>query len=363
MKIVFTFEWDVLQTRAMEWYNFLSSLGHEVYLLNPSELSKQIFAIHKTNVKYVYDEKFIEECDYWFYDLACDNTKVQTPSPFLDRMKLYKGTLFCISYEDGYVFFARRIDSHIMYKTSMFIGNALYLERGWYNRYKERVFLTTSYITNSQPFKTAGLWVPPKDRKDRVYFSGALTGFPTYLTDNDEDEYYLRYTLCKIVADSGIDHIIRFAACDPRLKDLYDEVVPTSWKHDYIEHLTYVKELSESRFCLAVKGNSYPTNRFYEAQAASCVALTTPLHGEVEFYGTGQAGKDYVEINADGSDLVEKVRYYIDHKDEAIQIAENGRRNWEIHNMLDERGVWPEKTFNYHVDGIKAITGIDITKV
>jgi hypothetical protein len=347
----------------MEWYNFLSSLGHEVYLLNPSELSKQIFAIHNTNVKYVYDENFIEECDYWFYDLAIDNTKMDKPTPFLDRMKLYKGTLFCISYEDGYVFFVKRVDAHIVYKTAMFIGNALYNDKGWYQSYKDKVFLTTSYITNSQPFKTAGLWVPATDRKDRVYFSGALTGFPTYLTDRNDDEYYLRYTLCKIVADSGIDHVIRFAACDPGLKDLYDEVVPAKWKTGYIDHLTYVTELVNSRFCLAVKGNSFPTNRFYESQAASCIALTTPLHGEVEFYGTGQAGKDYVEIKADGSDLVKTVKYYIEHKDEAIQIANNGRYVWEQHNMLNERGVWPEKTVAYHIDGIKKITGIDITKV
>jgi hypothetical protein len=364
MKIAVTFDWPILQSRAMELYNFLSSLGHEVYLLHPCEITKKIHERYNTNVKYAYDDKFIDECDYWFYDLSPDNSKPVELTPYMDQLKAYKGQLFCINYEDGYTFFVKRIDSYIQEKTCLFLGNALYINKEHYSpSVRRKYLLTTAYITNSQAFKESWQWFELNRRRKRVYFSGALTGFPTYLTNYNEDEYKLRYNLCKIIVESGVENIVRFTACDPRLQKLFDEVIPASWKENYIDHRDFSNQLLNSRFSLACKGNSFPTNRFYESQAAACVTLTNPLHGEVDFYGTGEPGKDYVEIKADGSDLIEKVRYYIDHDEEAYTIAKNGRRNWEIHNMLDERGVWPEKTFNHHVDGIKSITGIDIRKV
>ena len=59
---------------------------------------------------------------------------------------------------------------------------------------------------------------------------------------------------------------------------------------------------------------------------------------------------------------MEKVQYYLNHLVEAERIAANGRRNWEIYSMLDDNGVWPEKTKNYHINGIKVMTGIDLTQ-
>lgn len=358
MKIIFTFERTDLQNRAMDWFNFLTFLGHEVYLLNSTDYDKQIFHNYKTRIQYVEDVNFIDECDYWFYDIT---PKVWDDSPkMLSKMRAFKGELFCVNFEDGYVFFEKLIDGYIRDKTRMFINNALWIDRAWYKpEIHPKIFLTTSYITNSQPFG----WSYPvaiKDRKKRIHFSGALTGFPSILSNHNKEEFKLRYTLTKKIVDIGIDHVIRFTGCDPDLQDLYNEI-PPDWKISPLSHMDYLLELMNSLICLAVKGNSFPTNRFYESQAASCLTFTNPLHREFEFYGTGTPGKNYVEINIDGSDIGEKFHYYSTHLKETEEITLNGRKNWEEYIQLDKNLVWPKKTFDYHVQGIKEISGIDIT--
>jgi hypothetical protein len=332
-----------------------------VYLLNPTDYDKQIFTIRGTKINYTTDINFIDFCDCWFYDIT---PKIWGDVPkVLERLKTFKGKLFCINYEDGYSFFEWLLPPEIKEKTLMFINNAMYLDKNKYEKMIQRkLFLTTAYITNSQYVRWENFPIPVKDRKKRIYFSGALTGFPSILTNYNKDEFKLRYTLTNFIKENGIDNIIRFTGCDPDLKYLYDEM-PIDIKSSPINHGIYTKELTESLISLSIKGNSFPTNRFYESQAAGCITFTNPPHVEVEFFGTGISGKDYIEINVDGSDLKDKFNFYCNNDEESQKISISGYKNWEKYTKLDSNKVWPTTTFQYHVAGIKDIANIDITKL
>ena len=133
-----------------------------------------------------------------------------------------------------------------------------------------------------------------------------------------------------------------------------------SFKQTSVDQQTFISEMKQSKIILAIKGNSYPTNRFFESQAAGSLTFSTKIDDEVEIYGIGEKNKDYIEIDITGKDLIDKITYYFSNLEESNLIAENGRATWEKYNMLDENGVFPNDTIMYHINGINKITGFDL---
>lgn len=361
MRILFTFEYPELMLRAEDYIRLLLHFGHEVSLYGMGDITQSNWM--RNSIKH---ERFIvcykcpnvNEFDAWYYDLT--SAEWRYPSEFASRLVSFKGGFVaCINYEDGYSFFDDRVTNAVKEKTCLFMNNAIYKDREKYEkRLREKLFLTTSYISNSQSFKHG--YVPYKHKQKCVMFSGSVTGNATILTNYKKEEEKLRIFLAmKIYDEKRIPSIIRFAGFDPSFKHYYDEI-PEHLKQNFKSRSEFVDELKRSSTTLSIKGNSYPTNRFFEALAAGCLSLSTKMDGEVEVYGIGKPGVDYVEINVDGSDLIEKIDYYFNHENEAEKIAESGRKTWEKYNMLSDDGIYSSETLLYHVEGIKRITGFDI---
>lgn len=372
MRILFTFEFPALMVRVEDYINLLLHYGHEVDLYAVGDNSNLYLTymsekIKKENFKVLFQTPTYDDYQAWYYDLSTQN-RWQYTTYFENELVNFKGTfLACINFEDGYHFFIDRVTDYIKSKTCIWINNALFRDREKYNMYTklpgnnslEKLFLTTSYITNSQVFKKN--IISYKDKLDRVMFSGALTGNPTKLTNYNQNESYARYTLSKIVADSKeINSIIRFTGYEPTFKKLYDDIIPDSFKHTAVSQQTFIDEMKLSKIILSIKGNSYPTNRFFESQAAGSLTFSTKIDDEVEIYGIGIKDKDYVEIDIEGRDIIDKIKYYFSNIEESNLIACNGRQTWEKYNMLDENGIFSDDTKFYHVNGIYKITGFDL---
>jgi hypothetical protein len=64
-----------------------------------------------------------------------------------------------------------------------------------------------------------------------------------------------------------------------------------------------------------------------------------------------------------GSDVVEKIKYYMRHEPAAIQIANNGRKLWEEYSMLDEQGLLPLKVRTELLKNIYQVSGYSVLSV
>lgn len=364
MKILFTFEFPTLMLRSEDYINLLLSFGHDVFLYsfnkgNIDQLNWMKSRIQKKNFHVLLTEPKINDYEGWYYDLTSSDWRY--PSIIARDIVDYRsnGFLACINYEDGYQFFDDRITDSAKARTSLFMNNSLFIDRDRYPKYvKDKVFLTTSYITNSQKFKHET--IPYKFREKRVIFSGSVTGQRTILSNYSEYEENLRFLLCKrILEDPSINSIIRFTNYEPIFKHHFENI-PDKFKSKTKSETEFVDEMVNSCISLAIKGNSYPTNRFFESQAAGCVTFSNKLDGEVEIYGVGNKNEDYIEIDVTGDDLIEKINRYLSNDVDAERISNNGRKTWERYNMLNSEGVYTEETKKYHIEGIKKITGWDI---
>lgn len=90
----------------------------------------------------------------------------------------------------------------------------------------------------------------------------------------------------------------------------------------------HTRLLANSKICLAPWGNHPLTYRLFEGLALRCLVVAQPLR-DVSFLDGGlEAGRHYVEVQADLSDLTEVVRYYLGHLDEAQRIADAGHEHF-----------------------------------
>lgn len=353
-KILFHFECTALTIRCIDLVIFFKKIhGFHIFFNIVDDYTKCTFKnIHKFNDYEVWDGKDINQFEILFYDLT---TWENVISPIIEYSKQFKNKMVCINYEDGYSFLDNRIDIYTKDKTLVFINNALFSDKDLYcSKIRNKLFLTTSYITNSQIFKNSNINI--LNKKPRIYFSGSLTGNSTKLSNYNESEKYFRFNLIKKIYDlNKYDNYLKFLNCDPSYKTFFNDNIPTHLKETvYMDTTSYIQMMIESMFCIAVKGNSLPTNRLHESQSAGCISITNNFN-EVEIYGVGENNKTYIEINIDLSDLEEKIDYCIDNIEFSKMLMLNSRKNWETYNMLNEDGTYSMVTQKYHTDTFKKL--------
>ena len=351
-RVLFHFECTTLTCRAIDLIKFVKyKLGYDIYFNEVDEHTKWIFTnIHKFLDYELWDNKNINNFEIIFYDLT---TWENILSPINKYARQFKNKMVCINYEDGYSFADHRIDDYTKDKTVLFINNSLFKDRDQYSKnIKHKLFLTTSYITNSQMFKNKNINIDAK--KPRVYFTGSLTGNTSRLSNYNDSEKYFRFNLVeKIYNLKKYNPYLKFLNCDPTYEAFFKNNIPSHLKETTYSNIdVYTQMMIESMFCIAVKGNSLPTNRLHESQAAGCISITNNFD-EVEIYGVGISNKTFIEINIDLSDVEEKIDHCINNLDFARNIMNNARNNWETFNMLDDDGLYSLVTQKYHTDVFK----------
>ncbi len=90
----------------------------------------------------------------------------------------------------------------------------------------------------------------------------------------------------------------------------------------------HTRLLADSKLCVAPWGNHPLSYRFFEGMALRCLVVAQALNAERFLDGGLVAGRHYVEVSADLSDLVDIVRYYLSHLAEAQAIADAGHAHF-----------------------------------
>lgn len=89
---------------------------------------------------------------------------------------------------------------------------------------------------------------------------------------------------------------------------------------------TPIKEQLKSKFIVSLEGNDVATNLKWILASNSVCIMPKPKFETWFMEGLLQPGVHYVPIRDDYQDLLEKLHYYLDHPEEAKQIAANANQ-------------------------------------
>lgn len=118
-------------------------------------------------------------------------------------------------------------------------------------------------------------------------------------------------------------------------KAIPDTCISNSGDHKRMHGEKYIRLMGRSKIAWCPRSVKAPpdyecnsvTGRDSEAMCLECLVVR-PSIGIIEVEKR-VAGVHFVEYENDGSNLIEKLRYYLEHNDERKEIAHNGRLWWE----------------------------------
>jgi len=94
------------------------------------------------------------------------------------------------------------------------------------------------------------------------------------------------------------------------------------WEKDYMS----INQQLQYKYIICPEGNDVATNLKWVMSSNSLCIMAKPKYETWFMEGLLQAGSHYVQVKEDYSDLIEKVDYYNQHQDEAIEIINNANR-------------------------------------
>lgn len=92
---------------------------------------------------------------------------------------------------------------------------------------------------------------------------------------------------------------------------------------EWVKSKLSIRQQLKYKFILSIEGNDVATNLKWIAQSNSLCFMKKPTCETWMMEGRLQAGVHYVELENDYKDLSEKLNYYTDHTDEALEIISN----------------------------------------
>lgn len=103
------------------------------------------------------------------------------------------------------------------------------------------------------------------------------------------------------------------------------------WNRPYLS----IHDQLQNKFVLSIEGNDVATNLKWIMSSNSLCVMTRPRMETWYMEGRLEAGRHYVEVKDDYSDLEEKMDHYLTHPDEAAFIINNAHRY--VEQFLDPR--------------------------
>ncbi len=108
----------------------------------------------------------------------------------------------------------------------------------------------------------------------------------------------------------------------------FNNVIPDSLRFSNMSHENFMMALSSSKINLNIEGNGKNCFRQFEILNLGEFLLTQEYEN---FFGIKEPvnKKHCVFFKEDGSDLIELIKYYLEHEDEREEIAKNGKKFFE----------------------------------
>ncbi len=116
-----------------------------------------------------------------------------------------------------------------------------------------------------------------------------------------------------------IQQYINHPLCDVGQVNRPDDGTPPEW----VKSKLSIQQQLQYKFILSIEGNDVATNLKWIAQSNSLCFMKKPTCETWMMEGRLQGGVHYVELQEDYSDLPEKLEYYLEHTDEALQLIAN----------------------------------------
>ena len=194
--------------------------------------------------------------------------------------------------------------------------------------YKGALVLTSVRdLTRAVP--EAGCVESLSTKKDVLFFRGSATGSGTTALTNSRLLAFER-----LLHEPNTD--VRCTSIGRRLHKHYLEDVAVVGTPSFpVSEAFYVPMADQIRnkFLLYIEGHCAAC-RLGVMLSSGCVVFKTTstcVASELWFSHLLKEGVHFVSIASDFSDVAEKIRYYLDHPDEAQKIASNARRLWETY--------------------------------
>ncbi|MFT6926340.1 MAG: hypothetical protein ACJAZP_001950 [Psychromonas sp.] len=156
--------------------------------------------------------------------------------------------------------------------------------------------------------------IPYQNKKDQVVWRGA--GFRQHRLDM-LNQFYL-HPLCNV------------GRVDFEKKSEYDTLAVTLFK----SKMTIPEQL-QYKFILSIEGKDVATNLKWIMSSNSLCLMIKPKFETWFMEGLLEAGVHYVELKDDYSDLIEKMQYYLEYEEQALQIIKNA--NNYVEQFKDEK--------------------------
>lgn len=318
MKIVFTEEHGRTHHRARYLRGGLIKNNHQVKVLTTLES--------------------IPCADLWFHGMTCDNEEPLS-SEIQKKMEEYNGKIVFFSNDDWVTFPMERIPESLQKKASLF------LRCGWPSDLEKINPLIRKKIGFANPFLKPTKLMPGKVLKKRnipTSFYGAPTA---------ESEYN-RILALRLIRDASIPFKGGLYNCHFEPKK-----APNDLLIDKLSQNRYFTILKDTRLGLVLHGNNPMSFRLFECLATRCLAIVQDLSC-IKFVNCDlQPGVHYVMIRRDLSDLVEKIRYYLEHLDEAQAIADNGyqhfKKNFHFSGVNFPQPLYEEMVDTWNIDDFR----------
>ena len=356
MNILFSFECSWMPIRAKTLINFLKKRGHVIDILTTADTFDGKADIRfNANYKNINDVN-LEIYDLWIHDLL-NYEKISEKSDFNYYINKFKNKFGIVNYDDGCEFFDYRLEN--LSKVDIWVNNILYRNRKKYNNYiANKCMLVPSYIEDSNShnkiLEKNKSFVPFSNKKDRVYFTGTLTGgFPCYEHRSNIISEVDKLEIEKLIRVHGSEnHVV--------LKWFYDHIISTQYKKEMVNYDAFINEINNSKFVLCLKGNGTdPTRRYFESLSFNCLSFVTE-NNYTEHLIECEGNKHYINIKLDASDINSKIEYYNNNTHEAKRIADAGYNFWNENYRIFEDGSLSIHMENYIIDNFNKIASIKL---
>ena len=361
MKILFSFECNIIPIRASTLINWLVSRGHSVDVLYDDVVCGELIkGAHYLKNATIYNTiNDFNEYDVWFADLLSYN-RYKEKTIYLHELHEFKNILCIISFDDSSSFFDHRLDEQLHERVNCWLNNLIENDREIYHRsIQNRCMLIPSFIeaSNFNYYDLTEILNIPiknfKDKKDLVFFSGSITGGLPVID--------CRLSSILKTINSGIPFHIRVTGTDPApfLKYMYDHCLDISLKRPHTDKVSFLHEMNDHKFVLSPKGNGQNTRRHYEAFAFNNLAFINE-NNTVEHLFNGIPDIHYIKYKIDASDLKEKLLYYATNLDEANLIANAGHEYWLEHCKINKDGSLSDSMSKHLIDHFRYFTNIGL---